>query len=545
MVNLFMPGRQIITTDFQERYLKEIFSKNISELDIFNKRKFRSDKIDKLIVAITSANQDNSRYNPLSIKERLLGVERFCVGFKSSFDIGYSIFSIPHYNNVENFPEIINKEILAQTTGGVDINPENTIVFCSTPSLIDKYRRLGFSILTGEYSVSKKKYLDDTPQKIISDIFENYKDKKNYRNLLTKLSFANISLWKDFSYIPKKIAWIWSDPLLTESGSITNTRDYSTYSVAMSNPEAIRFKYDEIKSLIKDGKIVDEGCADGSLLSLISKDFTDSDLIGIEITSEFLAMCRERMRAGAFGGNFVHFHQRNLMDKIFEDSSIDTTICNSTAHEIWSYGKGRSSLIGYLKKKYNQLRSHGRLIVRDVIGPEHSARDIYMKLNRNDGKNNVMNTKKFSNKDLSKYLSELSTYSRFLVFVNDYLNMNSSRKMSKGRKVKYVIEKIDGEEYFRLSLRDAFEFITKKDYIDNWRSELNEEFGFWAFSDWKRELEKIGFNLLEDEDESHAYVNDWIVKNRFKDKVELFEKKGRTLVKIDYPVTNVVLVAEK
>lgn len=544
MVNLLLPGRQLVTTTFQEECIKDALSKNIENLDLYNSKKFKDKKINKIIFAITSFNQDNSRYNPISFYHRFLGVDRFCQEFKKSFNIKYSIFGIPHYNVIPNFPTVVNKEIESQSDGRLKITPENTIVFCSTPALIKQYKKEGFAILTGEYNIQKKKNTEMTPQEIVSALFENFNNKKKYNSYLGKLSFANLGLWNDYSVIVKKISRIWQDPLLTESGSLTETRNYETYIAAMSNMDVIKFKYNEIKHLIKEGKVVDEGCADGALLALIAKDFPDSDLLGIEITSEFLAQCNERLRRGDFGRSYIHFYQRNLLDKIFNNETIDTTICNSTTHEIWSYGKGRTSLISYLKKKYNQLRNGGRLVVRDVVGPEEKNKIVYMKLNDKDGHNNPIK-KNISLKEFQKTLKKASTFNRFQQFTKDYLNVKTSKKMNKRGRLDYSFVTIDGKKYVKIKLKDACEFISKKDYTDNWKSEMNEEFAFWSFNDWKKELRKIGFNIIEGKNASHTYVNDWIVKNRFKGKIEFFEKINGKLNPIEYPVTNIILVAEK
>lgn len=85
--------------------------------------------------------------------------------------------------------------------------------------------------------------------------------------------------------------------------------------------------------------------------------------------------------------------------------------------------------------------------------------------------------------------------------------------------------------------------MSKKDYIDNWQSEMHETFCFWSFKDWKTILEKEGFRLAEG---SKAYANPWIVNNRYKGKVDLFRKsEAGTLTQMDYPVTNMLIVAEK
>jgi SAM-dependent methyltransferase len=137
--------------------------------------------------------------------------------------------------------------------------------------------------------------------------------------------------------------------------------------------EIIRLKYLDIRNGIRSGRIVDEGCADGALLAEISRDFPDSDLFGIDLSAEFASRFHERQRAGEFGGAYVHFFHRNLLDRIFEPESIDTTICNSTLHELWSYAEQEKTVRAYLAEKFRQLRPGGRLIIRDVGG--HGERE--------------------------------------------------------------------------------------------------------------------------------------------------------------------------
>ncbi len=93
------------------------------------------------------------------------------------------------------------------------------------------------------------------------------------------------------------------------------------------------------------------------------------------------------------------------------------------------------------------------------------------------------------------------------------------------------------------------EFITKKDYIDNWQSELNEEFAFWSFDEWKEALQGAGFKIIENpnmkEESSRSFSIPWIIENRFKNKAALYKKVGETLEALEYPDTNMVLIGEK
>lgn len=550
MAYLLFPGRHLFNTKFQEQTLWDILRLPVKKLDLHGKCEIDGDeKITHIIFAVTSSNQAHSRYNPIPFFERAISLDRFAQGYKT-LGVEYKIIGIPHFDPNDKFAEYTIKEIAENSEGDHVLNSKNTIVLCSTPNLINQYIKLGFAILSAEYDVASEKFTTDTPIDLLKKIVKAGDSWKEDEEIKEKMAKSSFETWKDFPSIPRTIFRLWNDPLLTDTGSLTLDRDYSSYAYGMSNNASMDLKYADIKDSVKQGKIVDEGCADAALLVRLSKDFPDSDLIGIELTTEFTARCMERQRAGEFGGTYVHFHQRNLLEKVFQDNTIDTTICNSTTHELWSYADQEKSLIGYLKKKYDQTAVGGRLVIRDVVGPEGKDDEIYMKLNHTDGSNEDV-FKKCSDRDsLSAHLEGLSTAARFLRFAEEYLsNMRQKGNRTAESKIVFREEIVAGDKYFVLKLKDAVEFITKKDYVDNWDSELNEEFAYWSFSEWKKKLTEIGFLVLENPNDtkgySRAYTNSWIVDNRWKGKVKFFKKTEDGLKAIDYPATNMVLIAEK
>jgi hypothetical protein len=367
-------------------------------------------------------------------------------------------------------------------------------------------------------------------------------------SLRRHLSPATFSLLSDFPEIPRRLARLYRDPLLNEQGSLTETRNYNTYARAMES--IIALKYAEIRSGLVPGKIVDEGCADGALLVKIAADFPDSDLIGIDIAAEFLARCQERQRGGEFGGSFVYFHQRNLLEAIFEPGTIDTTLCNSTLHELWSYGDRNTTVHAYLANKFAQSAKGGRLVIRDVVGFDDKERTVFLALNREDGANEDP-FKDFEDATaLAAYLRGLSTHARFFRFSRDFLAAMRARGLrGPETAVRFEEATVDGRQGVRVSLRQAMEFITKKDYADNWDAEMNEEFCFWSFDEWKRALETAGFSIVENpnapETGSRAYTSEWRVEHNFRGKATLYEETAEGLVPLDYPATNMVLIGER
>ncbi len=277
------------------------------------------------------------------------------------------------------------------------------------------------------------------------------------------------------------------------------------------------------------------------MLVEVSKVFRDSDLFGIDLSSEFASRFAERQRAGEFGGLYVHFFHRNLLDPIFDPASIDTTICNSTLHELWSYGEGERSVRHYLREKYRQLRPGGRLVIRDVVGPENGDTMIFLKCRRDDGTDLTDHDLELRTDRPADWISGLSTRAKFLLFARDF------RAAYRGDSPLFFEIREDG---FITTLRNVAEFLTKKDYADNWQSEMNEEFCFWSFAHWKQVLRDTGFSIIEDaqhpQGSSRTYTNKWIVKHRYQEHLQLlnFDPKHAGEV-VAWPPTNMILIGEK
>jgi len=534
MSYLLFPGRHLVNTAFQERYLKRVLKEPPHTLPGFVPgRAALPYPPAEIVFAITSANQENSRFNPIPFHIRAIGVDRFARALQSEVKFTYRIFGIPHYGHTDNFAAFTIKEIALQSEQAIQLTPENCLVLCSTPEVIKLYQGLGFSIVPAEMAEVNK---PPTPIDLIREIGTHGSKWRSGPLGPANLAASHSSLFEDFPEIPQRIGRLYQDPLTNQEGSLTASRNYSTYARGMN--EIIRLKYLDIRGGIKPGRIVDEGCADGALLTEISRDFPDSDLFGIDLSSEFAGRFHERQRAGEFGGAYVHFFHRNLFDRVFEPDSIDTTLCNSTLHEIWSYGSGEKSVRGYLAEKFRQLRPGGRLLIRDVVGPERAERMVRMWCSDADGKNLSAEELAAQPNRETNWLQLLSTRARFLLFAKDFLG---GRKAFQFTEVRH-----NGEPAFQLILRQAAEFLSKKDYADNWSSEMNEEFCFWSFSRWKEVLGETGFHIIENPNQpelgSRFYTNPWIVEHRYGGHVNLVGEDGTS---VQWPPTNMILIAQK
>ncbi len=538
MTYLLFPGRHLLNTRFQEQYLHQVLAAAPGSQPGLKPGQAVADQpITQIIFAITSSNQANSRYNPVPFYVRAIGVDRFARSLETSAP--YSVFGVPHYGHTTSFADFTVKEIADQSEGLIRLNPSNCLVLCSTPAVIELYQKLGYSILTAEQTQPGV----PTPIDLVREVAARGDEWQASELLDQQLAPASRSLFKDFPEVTRRIIRLYNDPLVNQEGSLTEKRNYNTYARGMN--EIIRLKYLDICEVIRPGRIVDEGCADGALLAEISQGFPDSDLYGIDLSAEFADRFEERRRAGDFGGSYVHFFLRNLLNPVFEPESIDTTICNSTLHELWSYANGESSVRDYLKEKYRQLRRRGRLVIRDVVGPEHAGETVLLWCNPEDGKVTERKDPATLEDRSEAILSHLSTQDRFYLFIRDFLRNKPARK---SEIVHYQQIEIEGRGYFRLSRQLAGEFLSKKDYIDNWNSETNEEFCFWDFKRWKQVLTETGFQIVETFSHptrgSRVYCNPWTVEHRYKGSVELL-RDSAPHQPLEFPPTNMILVAEK
>lgn len=71
---------------------------------------------------------------------------------------------------------------------------------------------------------------------------------------------------------------------------------------------------------------------------------------------------------------------------------------------------------------------------------------------------------------------------------------------------------------------------------------MHETFCFWDIEEWKNHLTESGFRVHPS---SSSYTNDWIVKNRWEGKAELFTQGKGGLESVAYPGTTMLLIGVK
>ena len=527
---LLFPGRHQLLTRFQFDYLNQLVKEGLNEaVDIDGHPLKRKDRIEGIVFAITSANHSNTRRNPLPFYLRAISIHEFA----RKLGVPSYIYGVDDVGTLDSFASYTLKRVYHESEGAIDLHPENTLVLCSTP-VLQMYEQLGFRILPAELT-DRTTWKHKTP--LPWDVVERISGDTQWTSnewIAQHMHEASLHIWKQYR-LGEKVSVLFKDHMISEDGDITTTRDYNTYVRQMD--EIAELKYTETAPYIKQGRIGDIGCAVGSWIKLASKDirFRESDFYGIEVARHLFDICQQRKHNGEFANPFVFFSQRNAVTGlVFDRHSMNSIHTSSLTHEIESYGS-RTDLLAFIQNRYDELATGGNWINRDVVGPSDKNDEVLLWVNDRDGRNTDWQQVFHSREALSHYLSGLSTYGRFLRFANDF-------RHSEGYHLKYEIISVQSRQFIKLKLNDACEFMSRKEYIDNWQSEMHETFCFWDFDEWKQHLESVGFAIAP---ESKAYTNPWIVKNRLEGKAEIYKMEEGQLVRKDYPVTNMLMIAEK
>lgn len=526
---LLFPGRHQLLTNFQFQYLSHLLAPGERSLQGLNGSTLQlREPIEAIVFAVTSANHSNTRRNPLAFYLRALAIESFA----RTLQVPVYIYGIDDVPRLGNFAGYTLKRIRHESEGMFDLTPANTWVLCSTP-VLEMYEKLGFTILPAELT-DRRTWQHSTalPWDLVETIAGN-EAWEQHPAILQHMHPSSLDLWKRYR-LGSKIQLLFRDRMISDDGDITTTRDYNTYVRQMDTIAAL--KYTETSPYIRPGRIGDIGCAVGSWIKLACEDdrFRESDFYGIEVARHLFDICQQRRHNGEFKNPFVFFSQRNAVTGlVFDRASMNTIHTSSLTHEIESYGS-RAELLQFIANRYEELASGGVWVNRDVVGPENKDARVLMKLNRDDGQHTDTDRMFGTREELATYLQTLSTYGRFLRFARDF-------RKKEGYRVAYETVIVDGHEYIALTCRDACEFMSRKDYTDNWESEMHETFCFWDFAQWKAHLEAAGFRIRP---ESHAYVNAWIVENRLAGKVSLFREDIKGVEPMPYPVMGMILVAE-
>jgi len=472
---LLFPGRHHLLTRFQAEYLGKLAGDGTT-----------------VVWAVTSANHQNTRRNPVPYDRREAAIERFSV------QEGLRSLVVPVFDTAltDRFAEVTLKNV--EATVGRTLTPDNTVVACSTPEVAGLYERLGFRIAPVEAEH------DPSPPRPWDVLLRLASGDPSWRDLAHP---ASLSVYDRYG-LAEQVRLVVNDPVVGDEGGLTTTRDYRTYAEAFEASAAR--KWAMVRDFVRPGRIVDIGCGAGAVLELADREpaLRESDLIGIEVARHLYEECVHRKAQGTFTNPNVFFYHRNVLGgAVLPPRSVDTTLTFALTHEIWSYGQRMHSLRAFAEAIYAHTVPGGVWINSDVCGPTGKNRTVHLRLSTVDN------------------VGGMSTRARLDEFARDY-------------RFPFPFAVVD-DETVELRLADAMDFLTRKDYLDNWLSECHEQFCGMEYADWLALLTDVGFEV---DPVSRAWRNDWIVEHRLDPVASLSTVDGQPL---PWPETHVLLVARR
>jgi hypothetical protein len=529
-MHLLIPGRHHALTDYQFKYLSRIVANGLlGEPDADGHPLAIAQPIQSVVWAVTSANHSNTRRNPVPFYLRAMAL----LDFSQEMSVPAYVFGIDDVGKMDDFANYTLKKIKHESDGTLDLRPDNCLVVCSSP-VRHIYAQLGFKILPMELKPGTvQDLMGPSPWDLVEGVAYDKGDWCKNRKIFDQMHQSTFLIWRTYG-IGDKIKRLYSDDMIGSDGDLTETRDYNSYVRQMDEIAAL--KYQETAAHIRPGRIGDIGCAVGTWIMLACKDerLRESDFVGIEVARQLYQICLQRKENKEFANPFVFFAQKNAVEGLcFEANSMNTVHTSSLTHEIESYG-GRSDLLQFIRHRHQELVPGGAWINRDVVGPSDKARTVLLWLDATDGEADAGQTFA-SGAELKAYLQARSTLAKFQIFAREF-------RADAGDGIQFEWVDVGAERYAQLSLADAMEFISKKDYHDNWRSEMHERFCFWTFDEWKTALESAGFSI---DPSSKAYPNQWLIENRYRGRVKLFDYQNGALTELPFPETHMLMVAVK
>ena len=255
--------------------------------------------------------------------------------------------------------------------------------------------------------------------------------------------------------------------------------------------------------------IVDVGMASGTSSYILALLFPKTKIIGIDINPKMVDIAKS------------NYSLPNLEFRTDDGETLKTLdkekICGffncSSIHHITSfnnYAPQKAYLT--LKRQAELLCEEGVLVVRDFVKPKHE--DIFIH---------------FPDNEQGHFDADLLEQ-----FARD------ARSLSADNERGFPIKKIENtsEPTYQLSFPDAVEFIRRKDYLKDWKIELQEEYGYFNQEEFENVMSTLGMRTIV----SQPVYNSWIINNRYNGKFKLTNTDGAIL---STPPTNYVIAAEK
>jgi SAM-dependent methyltransferase len=265
------------------------------------------------------------------------------------------------------------------------------------------------------------------------------------------------------------------------------------------------------------GCVADMGSGSGRGTFDLASLHPDLDLVGVDINPAAVASAQ-----AAYQRPNLRYVQGDIADPVFPPAALDGILDSSVLHHVTSFtGFTTDRLEACLDNQVAALRAGGVLIIRDFVAPDGPA-EVTLELPADDG----------GEAGEAPALSTWALWRRYAATVRN------SRYRPGELPWQDLGAGAAGRRRLACRLRDAQEFLLRKDYRSDWDVELLEEYTYWTQAEFVRALERRGLRVVV----AAPIRNPWIIANRYRGKAQVLDQHGETL---PFPPTNFVIVGQK
>lgn len=265
------------------------------------------------------------------------------------------------------------------------------------------------------------------------------------------------------------------------------------------------------------GTVVDMGSGSGRGTFDLASLHPELALVGVDINPTAVATA-----AAMYQRPNLRYIAGDIADALFPDDSVDGILDSSVLHHVTSFnGYGTARLETCLDHQVRALRTDGVLIIRDFVVPD-GPDEVALSLRDDDGA-------------ADGPIAGLSTWALWRRYA-----ATVAHGRYRAGELPWSDLGADGAGWrrIRLGLRDAQEFLLRKDYRSDWDVELLEEYTYWTHAGFVAALSRRGLRVVT----AAPIRNPWIVANRYRGRARLTTVAGAELM---FPPTNFLIVGQK
>jgi SAM-dependent methyltransferase len=265
------------------------------------------------------------------------------------------------------------------------------------------------------------------------------------------------------------------------------------------------------------GRVADMGSGSGRGTFDLACLHPDLDLVGVDINPAAVASSQSTYQRAN-----LRYLQGDIADDLFPPASFDGILDSSVLHHVTSFtGFSTDRLMSCLDHQVAALRPDGVLIIRDFVAPD-GPDDILLDVRSDDGVEDGP-------------VPALSTWALWRRYASSVRNSRY-----RPGELPWDDDGVPdlGWRRLRCRLRDAQEFLLRKDYRADWDIEMLEEYTYWTQAEFVRAIESRALRLIV----AAPIRNPWIMANRYHGKARLFGRDGASL---PFPPTNILVVGQK